>query len=221
MAARQLVDAIALGDFEAAKAAVGYVVTDDGWTIADGVDLHEIPDGVTRIYLKDLPFIHGTSNITAFDCAVRGGYEDIAVWLLDIGYDVNFDSGYTALQTAARYGSLDLVRLLVDRGVDINKQNAHGATAIGPACANRNSDVLEFLLNQGARVDLVDSRKMTVLHSACLLSYGPNIELLLAYGADPDALDFEGLKPIDLLSPSDAESIAILSGGCCTKAAGH
>ena len=91
----------------------------------------------------------------------RRGFEQICVWLLDMGADVNKRGkwGETPLWAAiqawlgdgsddahASYRE-DMCRLLLDRGADINTRNGHGETVLHAATECGHVRCLQFVLH--------------------------------------------------------------------------
>jgi uncharacterized protein len=88
--------------------------------------------GVDRGYfINELVASHG--GMTPLLFAVRQGYTDVAITLLDAGVDVNQakgGDGTTPLLIACINGQFDLAKMLLDRGADPNRASENGVAPL-------------------------------------------------------------------------------------------
>ncbi len=91
-------------------------------------------------------------GFTLLNLAIYNHYDEIAVFLIEQGADVNIaDSGhYTPLYTAAAAGDIMLVKLLIARGAFINGDPNCDKTPIQVAAWNGRPDVHDYLASLGA-----------------------------------------------------------------------
>lgn len=112
---------------------------------------------------------------SALHAAASSGDEDIILFLLQEGFDINArtsDMGWTPLMVAARDGNTQAAKLLVYQGANVNLQSDLGATALTfavtqpfPLEEDRLS-LITYLLNHGADATLTDSFGHTPLYYA-------------------------------------------------------
>lgn len=105
--------------------------------------------------------IYGNSLLACTEAAKTAlayGHDDIAVWLLDQGAQINVNrNGHKdspLLTMAVRHNNLEMVKLLIERGADVN--------ACGGSCRNafmmaRTDEIREFLRSKGG----IDLREVT------------------------------------------------------------
>ncbi|MDD4352643.1 MAG: ankyrin repeat domain-containing protein, partial [Candidatus Gracilibacteria bacterium] len=85
--------------------------------------------------------------------SVFNGKQDVVVFLISIGADVNVASritGWTPLHVAADKGYLEVVETLVSAGANVNAKDTVGMTPINSAVGDGHKDVIEFLKQHGA-----------------------------------------------------------------------
>ena len=88
--------------------------------------------------------------------ACQNKYEDIAVYLIAQGAEVNacWDSDRTSpLVHATRGGCIDTVEALLDHGADPEHECANGLTALGVATQRGDGELMQVLLAAGASRD--------------------------------------------------------------------
>lgn len=94
--------------------------------------------------------------------------------------------------------------------IDVNRVNSAGLTALHQASLDGNLPVVKILLRFGADVNSLDDDTWTPLHAACAMSHHHVISHLLESGADPTILNCEQQRPLDLVDPSDVETISVI-----------
>lgn len=143
----------------------------------------------------------------ALSYACEEGHVDAAIFLLDHGAEVDFQSdhdGSTALSWACYKGHLDLVRLLLQRGADPSVRDEEGATALVDAVAGgddkAHQDIVRILLSRpNVDVNATDELGRTALHSAFYFGRVQiSILLLVELGAIHDVRDAHGQTPRQL-----------------------
>jgi ankyrin repeat protein len=85
--------------------------------------------------------------------AATGGKDDIVVWLLGQGANIDAQSpnGTTALMMAIRENRINTAELLIARGANPNLRNQNGASALDWAKRNDDKALVEKLKRAGAR----------------------------------------------------------------------
>ena len=161
---------------------------------------------------------------TAVYAAVRGGYTDILLLLLEHGADVDSCDvgGWTSLHWASRGGAPSAGKCLLDHGADINSRKEDGWTPLYVCvlyATFRNLASVEFaqmLLERGAMIDARDNIGRTLLHRTVERGNIQFVRLLLEHGADVNARDGSGGTPsqyttqqeiLELLSEHGVESV--------------
>ena len=119
---------------------------------------------------------HRTSLMLA---AVKG-HDDVLLWLIDHGADVNKRdcNERTALDYACEYGHLKLVELLLSKGVKIDLENRYHWAALILAAKNGHSDVFLCLMNHCVDVSKKDTHHRTALHYASEYGHLKVVEFL-------------------------------------------
>ncbi|KAE9378647.1 hypothetical protein N431DRAFT_396440 [Stipitochalara longipes BDJ] len=92
---------------------------------------------------------------TALHAAVKEGFTDIAVSLLDAGADIDAALGYhgTAICFAIRRRQFAIIQLLLARGANVNFQDENCTSPLGIAIGMEDLTMIELLLSWGAKVD--------------------------------------------------------------------
>ena len=127
--------------------------------------------------------------------AAYSGHGSLAIWLLDLGVNVNECGGvlHTALQAATLRFYVDLVRLLIERGADVNAVGGVYGTALQAASHVGKVKIATLLLENGADVNLRGGQYGTALYAACANGHEDVAEILIEAGANvnfPDELNF-------------------------------
>lgn len=105
----------------------------------------------------------------AFQAAASSGNEDLILFLLDQGFDINSPTsqGWTPLFIAVRDGQTEAAKLLIYRGADLNAQTNRGATALTMAVTQKfpsekaQRELIIYLLKRGADPTLKDRFQLT------------------------------------------------------------
>lgn len=175
----KLLEAIAVGDFEAASA-----------LLARRPGLVGVRDSRGRTMLM---------TTAMFPANSRNGWA-ITKLLLDMGAEVNVRDrrGMTALAYAE---DAVLMRVLLDRGADVHARDRQGNTALMHAVTTKNPvSLVKELLDHGANVNAVGDDGQTAL-IACVRRR-PNLFVvreLIAAGADVDVVDDDDNTAISIV----------------------
>jgi len=147
--------------------------TEDGDPVADmGIGIkHQIKEFL--IQNGEKKFIHSDELMLIACCAWNK--INWTKYLLDIGTDVNVDTG-APLRYAAFSGYIRLMKLLIDYGADINARSP-----LGWAIDGKRYEAAKLLLNKGADVHFSEDK---ALRTAVGHNYVELTRLLLLYGAD-------------------------------------
>ncbi|KAH3846675.1 hypothetical protein DPMN_088977 [Dreissena polymorpha] len=94
--------------------------------------------------------------------------------------------------------------------VDINGINDAGLTPLHHAVLDGNEAAVKLLVTHGADINKQDDDSWTPLHAACAEGHADIIQFLLENGADKSILTDEGERPLDLVDPSDMETISVM-----------
>ncbi|KAH3846671.1 protein phosphatase 1 regulatory subunit 27-like isoform X1 [Dreissena polymorpha] len=94
--------------------------------------------------------------------------------------------------------------------VDISGINDAGLTPLHQAVLDGNEAAVRLLVNHGADVNKQDKDSWTPLHAACAEGHADIVQFLLENGADKNILTEQGERPLDLVDPSDMETIRVM-----------
>ena len=122
----------------------------------------------------------------ALHAAASSGNEDLILFLLDQGFDIDFptQNGWTPLFIATRDGQAEATKLLIYQGADLNAQTNLGATALTMAVTQKfpsekiQQELLVYLLKRGADPTLKDIYNHTPLDYATHLKRKDLADLL-------------------------------------------
>jgi len=109
---------------------------------------------------------HGRDGFTPLQLACYFGQEEVALWLLEHGADVdaiaqNAQRIRPLHAAAAGKGSLDLLRALLERGADPNARQSGGFTALHTAADRGDVEMARLLLEYGADLAVEDDEGRT------------------------------------------------------------
>ncbi|CAH1397558.1 unnamed protein product [Nezara viridula] len=140
--------------------------------------------------------------VTPVDAAVFANEEDILRYLVNMGAEVNANSGiWNNLTHPIVMGRRRIVELLLEGGVDVNGVDLMETSALHTAAAEGSIDLAHILMRRGAKVNAQDMYGWSPLHIACLLSRNvclEMIQLLLDGGAEVEAETKSGFTPLCL-----------------------
>ncbi len=130
-------------------------------------------------------------TFNALQAAASSGNEDVILFLLDQGMDINQPTGqgWTPLFIAARDGQAEAAKLLVFKGAVLDTQTDLGSTALTMVVTQTypsekaRLDLLEYMLKRGANPNLADVYHHTSLYYAQTLGNERAARLLQEYGA--------------------------------------
>ncbi|KAL5722542.1 hypothetical protein ACHQM5_006052 [Ranunculus cassubicifolius] len=144
----------------------------------------------------DINLKESNAGHTPINCAVRGGFYKIAVYLLEKGAnpDIPSDTGCTALHWAAEKEDVKLLHLLLSSGVNVDALSNDG-TALRWAAARGNHRAIKLLLNRQANANITYRQSSTPLLVSVVKNSLRCVELLLEGGAEPD-LPGLGMLPL-------------------------
>lgn len=175
LAARDLVDAAALGD------------------------LHS----VDRLLRLGLPTdARDTKGTTALIRACGRGHPAVVARLLEAGADPGLatENGVDALTAAIAAGQVEVLRLMLDHGLTVDAPMAHGVPPLLLAAAVGAAPCVSLLLDRGAPADATDSRGNGALHAAAQYAFSTNhgdaalalMQRLVDAGCQLDAANRDG-----------------------------
>ncbi len=175
---RRLLEAIAVGNFEAASA-----------LLTRRPELAGVRDSRGRTMLM---------TTVMFPANKRNGWA-ITRLLLDMGVEVNVRDrlGRSAL---AYVEDAVLARMLLDRGADVHARDRKGDTVLMHAVMTKNAALVRQLLERGADVNAVAEDGQTAL-ILCVRRW-PDLFVvreLIAAGADVDVVDDEGETALSIV----------------------
>lgn len=157
---------------------------------------------------------------TALHFAAAGGYDEIAVALLNKGADKDerCQNGRTPLMEAARKGHLRIVETLPNVDADVGlvggteglalRDREDDYTALHFATHERHLGVVTAFLSKGADKESRDYCDRTPLMTAAGYDHLPIVCCLLAEGVDKDAVDEDGQTALDLATFEEFLSVA-------------
>ena len=128
-------------------------------------------------------------TFNALQAAASSGNEDLILFLLDQGMDINATTpgGWTPLFIAARDGQAEAAKLLVFKEADLNIQTNLGSTALTMVVTQdfpnekARLDLLEYMLKRGANPNLKDTYHHTPLYYAQKKGNEAAVQLLQSY----------------------------------------
>jgi uncharacterized protein len=138
------------------------------------------------LYLKaDFnPDTRNEKGATAFNYAIRLGYNEIAKLLMKYNCDifaVSLDSGNNAIMDASANKNFEMAKILIDKGIDLNVQSKNDQTALMLAVGRNDEKTVELLLQSGADTKIKDVIDMTAFMYAEILKYKNILKLLEKY----------------------------------------
>ena len=176
---------IQLGDTLIADAYYG-----DLLAVKEGLELGAPLDHI--LYFSDDERGYKAMEFNILQAAASGGNEDIILFLLEQGLDINqtTSQGWTPLFIATRDGQAEAAKLLVFKGAQINIQTDLGATPLLMAITQKfesekvRQDLLLYLLKRGADANLAAKNGLPPLYYAAVLQNEAAVRLLRQYGAE-------------------------------------
>ena len=105
---------------------------------------------------------------TLLHTAVVGNNQEILLYLLDKGMDINatLNIGHTPLLTACELNNLEIVKILINNGVDLHKTANKGETAMQYACGYGSVELVKYLENLGATIEQKSNMDCDGVHEA-------------------------------------------------------
>ncbi|XP_052273192.1 protein phosphatase 1 regulatory subunit 27-like [Dreissena polymorpha] len=94
--------------------------------------------------------------------------------------------------------------------VDISGINDSGLTPLHQAVLDGNEAAVRLLVTHGADINKQDEDSWTPLHAACAEGHALIVQFLLENGADKSILADDGERPLDLVDPSDMETVRVM-----------
>jgi len=128
-------------------------------------------------------------SLSLLSKAAAAGELDMVKYLINQGFDINFDAnqGVTGAYLAAKSNQLAVLTFLAERGADLQKQSYYAP--IHTAAFRGHLNIVKFLLKQKYMDPLLasNSTKSTALHLAIEGNHADMVELLLQQPAYYDA----------------------------------
>ncbi|VDI26531.1 Hypothetical predicted protein [Mytilus galloprovincialis] len=119
------------------------------------------------------------NGINSFIVSCLRGYDDLVLYFISVGADVNARNGwFTPLTAACRDGHSETVDILLDKGAMVNKTNKFGETPLYTACTCGHYGIVKRLIEQRCDVNVRDNSNYTPLCISCLGGF-KNIAILL------------------------------------------
>lgn len=113
---------------------------------------------------------YGRDGFTPLQLACYFGREEIALWLLGYGADVNAvaqnGTGIAPIHAAAANGSLIILQALLAKGADVNARQQGGFTPLHTAADSNNPAMAQLFLEHGADHTLAADNGQTALDLA-------------------------------------------------------
>ncbi len=124
-------------------------------------------------------------NNTPLDWALVNDYEEVALYLIEHGADVN---AHLPLYWAATRGHQKAVELLIAKGADLDAGREDGDTPFVQAVVNGHADIARLLLDKGAHLDIESLENRGILNRVAGAGYLDCARLLIDKGVDPNAV---------------------------------
>ena len=113
---------------------------------------------------------YGRDGFTPLQLACYFGHEEIALWLLGYGADVNAvaqnGTGIAPIHAAAANGSLLILQALLAKGADVNARQQGGFTPLHTAAGSNSPEMARLFLEHGADRTLAADNGQTALDLA-------------------------------------------------------
>ncbi len=130
----------------------------------------------------------------------RDSAEEIALFLLREGIQLDMSKGVEYLSWAALYGMKKVVKCLFDKGVDISGKQK--ATFIHGVVSRGDTELLQLLLSRGVDINARNNQGDTVLPYV-FKNAEEIMPLLVKYGVDINAVNNQGITPLEEAIMSD------------------
>jgi ankyrin repeat protein len=209
----ELVDAIASGDLDRARALVAADPARARERDANGVSAPLLACYHGHRALAD-ELGEAAGELDVFEAAALGRTERLRE-LLEANPALARDwsaDGFTPLHYAAFFGTADAAAALLDHGADAAAlgRGFMTGTALHSAVAARQAETARLLLDAGSPVDDVQEGGYTALHGAAAGGDAALVELLLERGADRTRTADDGQTPADMARGSSHPDVAAL-----------
>lgn len=164
-------------------------------------------------------------GVAPLHAAVKRGYTDIVIALLDYGADANLPSWvfythhyyeletYTPLHFAAKSGNAQIAKLLIEKGADVNaRSRSTGITPLMLAIRHNHRAVIDVLIFHKADISMACGLEggSSPLHVAVKFGFIDIVEILLNNGADINAITELHSTPLYLSEKYGHEEISKL-----------
>ncbi len=225
---RSLLDALRLGDRQAARSLLARRPAEAKTTTPDGTTPLHLAVQQDDQELVDLLLKAGADaraanryGATPLFVACQNGSAALIDRLLKAGADATgaTSEGETMLMTAARTGKVEAVKLLLANGADPRAvEGWRGQTALMWAAAENHTAVVQTLIEAGADVNARSNGGFTPLLFAVRAGRTDTVQLLLAKGANPNDV-IGGNRPAAATAAMRPPTTAA-TGGAIGNAAG-
>lgn len=117
--------------------------------------------------------------------ASKNGDIEMMQFLIDNGFDVNFDNNQSLIMGCIE-GHFEVVKFLVENGADIHARNDE---SICYACYSGNPEIVKYLLNKGVNI-----KKYDALTECCFEGHFEIVKILVNYGLN---IHIDNEKPLN------------------------
>ncbi|KAF5974857.1 CAMK kinase [Fusarium coicis] len=154
---------------------------------------------------------HDPNMLQLLHLGIDAGNVDLVKHLLNLGVDVNFESGgQTPLHQSIYKGNAEIARLLCEGGADMEGRGPGGYTPLQTAAKNGHTELAELFLEKGANIEAVDvSFKVSIpMDIVAARIKDPSLtRLLLGTGAADGASSGSGFTPLHYAACWGSEAV--------------
>ena len=159
--------------------------------------------------------LNTTKNLDSYsnfplDVAVQYGHTDIALHLIELGYNVNVMSrGTLPLHIAVEHGHTELALSLIKHGASVNQTDASRDLPLTIAVEHGHTEVALSLIKHGSFVNKNDTCRHLPLHVAVEHGHTEIALSLIKHGANLNQNDIFGHLPLHIAAEHGHTEIAL------------